>query len=298
MNDTAPLPPSTPADSSVPADGPSSAGPPPDPPVAAPGRLVRPREGRIVGGVCASLAEHFGIDVLLVRVLAVVLAVSGGAGLAAYLAFWLLTPSSDAPAPVESSRPLFAARSGRRRALQAAGIVLLAILVLSAIGHAVELGFFVLVVGALVGVALLTKRWWRVLLALVVLLAVAIGSIAATGRHLGTRDFAVARATDLADSYGAPTGTVRLDLRGLVLDRSRSTTVWVGSGDVVLTVPASLPVHVDAQGGVGTVTVFGRSSSGPGAAVVGDSGPTDPALPRLAIDAVAGTGRVTVVTAV
>ena len=251
----------------------------------------------MLGGVCASLAEHFGIDVLLVRVLAVVLAVSGGAGVAAYLAFWLLTPSSDAPAPVESGRPLFAARPGRRRTLQTAGIVLLAILVLSAIGHAAELGVLVLVVGVVLGVLVLGVRWWRILLALLLLAAVAIGTVAATGRHLGTRDFAVSRATDLAADYGAPTGTVRLDLRGLQLDRSRSTTVWVGSGDVVLTVPANLPVHVDAHGGVGKVSVFGRSSAGPGAEVIGDSGPTDPALPRLAIDAVAGTGRVTVVTA-
>ena len=57
-----------------------------------------------------------------------------------------------------------------------------------------------------------------------------------------------------------------------------------------------LPVHVDAHSGVGTVSVFGRSSSGPGAEVIGDSGPTDPAQPRLAIHAVAGTGHVTVVT--
>jgi hypothetical protein len=208
-----------------------------------------------------------------------------------------LTPSSDAPAAVESDRPLFAARPGRRRALQTAGIVLLAVLVLSAIGHAAELGLLVLVVGAVLGAAILSRRWWRILLALVLFVTVAIGTIAATGRHLGTRDFAVARATDLAGDYGAPAGTVRLDLRGLVLDRSRSTRVWVGSGDVVLTVPTNLPVHVDAQSGVGKVSVFGRSSSGPGAEVIGDAGPTDPALPRLAVDAVAGSGRVTVVTA-
>src|SRR3954469_22111830 len=113
MNDTAPLPTSTPADSSAPTEGASSAGSateppaaPPDeapttpptgpstaPPLTASAPLVRPRDGRMIGGVCASLAEHFGVDVLLVRVLAVVLAVSGGAGVAAYLAFWLLTPS-------------------------------------------------------------------------------------------------------------------------------------------------------------------------------------------------------------
>src|SRR5690242_14504856 len=68
-------------------------------------RLVRPREGRIVGGVCAGLAETFGIDVLLIRVAAVVLLAFGGLGVLLYGALWLLTPSADGPAPLEAGRP-------------------------------------------------------------------------------------------------------------------------------------------------------------------------------------------------
>jgi phage shock protein C len=55
--------------------------------------LVRSRKGRMVAGVCAGIAEYFGWDVTLVRVLVVALAlVTGGAGLLAYLAAWVIMP--------------------------------------------------------------------------------------------------------------------------------------------------------------------------------------------------------------
>jgi phage shock protein C len=55
--------------------------------------LVRPRNGRMVAGVCAGAAEYFGIDVTLVRVLVAVAAVlTGGAGALAYLAAWAIIP--------------------------------------------------------------------------------------------------------------------------------------------------------------------------------------------------------------
>ena len=40
-------------------------------------RIVRPRYGRMIGGVCAGLAQHMGWDVALVRVLLVVLVFFG-----------------------------------------------------------------------------------------------------------------------------------------------------------------------------------------------------------------------------
>jgi phage shock protein C len=55
--------------------------------------LVRPRNGRMVAGVCAGAAEYFGIDVTLVRVLvAFVAVITGGAGVLAYLAAWVIIP--------------------------------------------------------------------------------------------------------------------------------------------------------------------------------------------------------------
>jgi len=54
--------------------------------------LVRPRQGRMAG-ICAGIAEYFGLDVSLVRVIvAVVSVLTGGAGALAYLAAWMIIP--------------------------------------------------------------------------------------------------------------------------------------------------------------------------------------------------------------
>ena len=79
-----------------------SSAPPPPPPFGAPaagrsGPLLRPREGRVIAGVCAAFAVHFGWDVILVRVLVSVLTFVTGfvVGIVAYLVAWLIIP--DAP---------------------------------------------------------------------------------------------------------------------------------------------------------------------------------------------------------
>jgi phage shock protein C len=55
--------------------------------------LVRSRKGRMLGGVCAGVADYFGVDVTLVRVIVVVIAViTGGVGVLAYLAAWAIIP--------------------------------------------------------------------------------------------------------------------------------------------------------------------------------------------------------------
>jgi phage shock protein C len=56
--------------------------------------LARSRKGRMVAGVCAGVADYFGIDVTLVRVVvAVVSVITGGAGVLAYLAAWMIIPA-------------------------------------------------------------------------------------------------------------------------------------------------------------------------------------------------------------
>jgi phage shock protein PspC (stress-responsive transcriptional regulator) len=88
--------------------------PPPPPPE--PRRLVRVREGRMLGGVCAGLGRYFNVDPIVFRIGAIVLVLVGGSGLIAYLAALLLIPAEDAagePAP------------GRNRWLVIAGVVVL-----------------------------------------------------------------------------------------------------------------------------------------------------------------------------
>ena len=55
--------------------------------------LVRPRKGRMVAGICAGIAGYSGLDVTLIRVIvAVVSVLTGGAGVLAYLAAWVIIP--------------------------------------------------------------------------------------------------------------------------------------------------------------------------------------------------------------
>ena len=55
--------------------------------------LMRPRDGRMLAGVCAGVADYFSLDVTLVRVIwAVVSVITGGAGVLAYLAAWIIIP--------------------------------------------------------------------------------------------------------------------------------------------------------------------------------------------------------------
>lgn len=53
--------------------------------------LVRPREGKWIAGVCAALAQRFGVSVGLVR-LGFVIAGLVGAGELAYIILWIVIP--------------------------------------------------------------------------------------------------------------------------------------------------------------------------------------------------------------
>ncbi len=55
--------------------------------------LVRPRNGRIVAGVCAALAARFGMSTTLVRLLFVVFGLVG-AGELVYIILWIMIPKA------------------------------------------------------------------------------------------------------------------------------------------------------------------------------------------------------------
>jgi phage shock protein C len=58
--------------------------------------LTRPVHDRMLAGVGAGVARYLGVDVTAVRIVLVVLAVIGGAGIPIYLAGWLLIPEEGA----------------------------------------------------------------------------------------------------------------------------------------------------------------------------------------------------------
>jgi phage shock protein PspC (stress-responsive transcriptional regulator) len=54
--------------------------------------LARPRHKRLVAGVCAGIAERFGLTAWTVRLIFLVCCLAGGAPFLIYLALWVLLP--------------------------------------------------------------------------------------------------------------------------------------------------------------------------------------------------------------
>lgn len=65
--------------------------------------LTRPVNDRMVAGVAAGIARYLGADVTIIRIVLVVLAFVGGAGVPIYLAGWLLIPEEGSGQSIASS---------------------------------------------------------------------------------------------------------------------------------------------------------------------------------------------------
>ncbi|WP_433160552.1 PspC domain-containing protein [Kribbella sp. CA-247076] len=55
--------------------------------------LVRPSNGRMIGGVCAGLARRFGMSASTMRLIFVVSCLLPGPQILIYLALWIVMPS-------------------------------------------------------------------------------------------------------------------------------------------------------------------------------------------------------------
>jgi phage shock protein PspC (stress-responsive transcriptional regulator) len=101
--------------------------PPPPPPPPFPTRRLRrrPATGKL-GGVCAGIADYVGVDVTVVRLLALLLAVTGP-GIPAYIVAWVVMPEAgpDDPEATHASASL----GDRGPQLLGTGLLILAVLV-------------------------------------------------------------------------------------------------------------------------------------------------------------------------
>jgi phage shock protein C len=83
--------------------------------------LARPQSGRILGGVCAGLADYFALDVTLVRLTFLLLTLAWGIGAVLYGLSWLLLPETGrSQAPLRKVMRANA-RTIRRRAARVPG---------------------------------------------------------------------------------------------------------------------------------------------------------------------------------
>ncbi len=57
-------------------------------------RLYRDENAKVIGGVCSGLANYFGIDVVVVRIIFVLLGIGFGFGLITYIVLWIAVPST------------------------------------------------------------------------------------------------------------------------------------------------------------------------------------------------------------
>jgi phage shock protein C len=67
-------------------------------------RLIRPRVGRKIGGVCLGFAEYFDIDVTVVRLVWLITALMTCVGFIPYILAWIVMPEEPLllPAPVNA----------------------------------------------------------------------------------------------------------------------------------------------------------------------------------------------------
>ncbi|HYF24911.1 MAG TPA: PspC domain-containing protein [Baekduia sp.] len=115
-----------------PGDAPTTEQPP------APRRLLRARDDRIIGGVCAGLGRHLGVDPWVVRIGFIVTVFLGGAGVVAYLAALAFVPEDDGHGAPAGPAPLTGSRAST-----IAGVAVLAIAALWVLdGAAFGVGWF------------------------------------------------------------------------------------------------------------------------------------------------------------
>ncbi|MDE6069516.1 MAG: PspC domain-containing protein [Alistipes sp.] len=59
--------------------------------------LRRSRTNRSIAGICAGLAEFFGADVTLIRIVTLLLILFGGLSIWIYIVLWIVIPEAPAP---------------------------------------------------------------------------------------------------------------------------------------------------------------------------------------------------------
>ncbi len=285
----------------------------------APPALHRSSSVHLVGGVAGGLAERFDIDVSIVRVAFVVAACVWGVGAVIYLAMWALVPldhAAEAPTGPEGSLDATAGAPSsppRSTYVLLTGALFLGVMISSLwwggpqLGGGLGLGWLVLLfLVVVVALRRPTRRtsFARVLLTLTlvllscVILAVGafFGAMATTGVPLtggiGQRVIQPTSAAQLDPVYRLAAGSLTLDLTHVPLGSStHRITTSVGVGQLVIDVPSTAIVDIDAHSGIGTVS-YGSSGATAFSTVDPATNPFGTARPQLVISAQVGIGNV------
>jgi phage shock protein PspC (stress-responsive transcriptional regulator)/predicted membrane protein len=284
--------------------------------------LRRSTKRRMVGGVAGGIGERFDIDANIVRVVFVVLTVLYGLGAAIYLAMWALIPRVGQPSDGDADEADASPASNLRllRYVLLAGVVVVAVIVLSTFGGAPRVGngFGILWLIFLIVLAILslrsTARQHMLLrfIALVFLTGMTIfilvvgaflGFLASTGVPMhggsGARADQPTTLAQVQSTYETEFGNMTVDLRQVQFTpAATSVTASVAVGILNVDIPANAVVYLKTHIGAGTVTYFGRNGY--------QSEPFNPVpsslktaaeqrrAPHLVLNVQVGVGRITV----
>lgn len=294
-------------------------------------RLERSSSDRILAGVAGGLARYFDIHPAVFRVGFVVLALLGGSGILLYAAAALVMPAEGAPDSV-ATRAL-RQRRDRPWPLIGLGLLAVAgAIVLSNVSlwpHG-DVWILLAIAGGVIlwltrqGLpepgaaeghdepAALARQDSRRLRRFFAGIAIAVASLVAlvlvsaavaaavfhvhVGNGIGDRTYTAVTAGELNRSYELGIGTLRLDLSGLELPAgtTREVEARVDVGELRVTVPPGVGLHLVGRAKAGSVRLFDEESDGwkveRRLAETGD--------PTLVLDARVGAGSVRVDRAV
>jgi phage shock protein C len=79
-------------------------------------KLYRSKKNRKIAGVCGGIAEYFDIDPIIIRLITLILVLSAGGGLIAYIIGWIIVPEESDnpyPVPVRNKKVLISKRGQR-----------------------------------------------------------------------------------------------------------------------------------------------------------------------------------------
>lgn len=240
--------------------------PTPEPPAGASSRrLTRSSSDRVIAGVAGGLGRYFSIDPVVVRIVFIVGAFFGGAGVIAYGAAWLLVPRDDGSPRAD------AATIVRRLGIAVAILVVTGVALVggfwgAADGGATTVAIIVIAAGGLLMLGAFTggMRWL-----IVPALALAFGAAAAAAGDIdvrggtGERVYRPATADSLRNEYKLGAGHLQLDLRNTKFGPGdHRVHLKVGLGQAEVLVPSNVCVSSTAHIAGGGTTIFDHDSGG------------------------------------
>jgi len=241
--------------------------------------LHRSTTKKVFGGVAGGISERFDVDANIVRVVFVVLAFAYGLGAAIYLAMWALIPRSTSGGDViAAEEELDPSRVRWLRYALPLGVLVLAVVIISAFHHVIRLGaglsvvwLMFLVVIAVIALRVPARRLtFRRLLALAFLgflsflilvsgsflIAVAVIGVPLKGGS-GVKEWHPATIAEVQRAYHGAFGVSTIDLRNVPFTPGTwSITATQSVGEIIVYVPSNVTINLSTHVGIGNVQEF------------------------------------------